>query len=158
MQRGTAVPKIDIDAEDLKILRVLVEDGRASHRDVSERTGVSLATVNRRVHRLEQARIIRGYAARVDPDAVGWTMTAIIGLRIDKGHIREVQRSIAKDPRIFGVYDVTGEWDGMVLARVRDRADLDDLAKTSLSVAHIQRTNTMVVLATVAEDAVTRVP
>ena len=69
-----------------------------------------------------------------------------------------MQKTIAKDPRVFGVYDVTGEWDGIILARVRDRADLDDLAKTTLSAPHINRTNTMVVLATVAEEAVVRVP
>ena len=94
----------------------------------------------------------------VDPEAVGWGMTAIVGLRIDKGFIRQVQQTVAKDPRIFGVYDVTGEWDGIVLARLRDRADLDDLAKSTLSGPHIQRTNTMVVLATVFEESVVKVP
>jgi Lrp/AsnC family transcriptional regulator, regulator for asnA, asnC and gidA len=157
MERATSVPKPALDDEDRRILRTLVQDARASHRKVAARTGLSLATVNRRVHRLEKAGVIRGYSARVEPEAVGWNMTAIVGLRIDKGHIREVQKTVAKDARIFGVYDVTGEWDGVVLARLRDRADLDDLAKTTLSGPHIQRTNTMVVLATVLEDALARV-
>jgi Lrp/AsnC family transcriptional regulator, regulator for asnA, asnC and gidA len=158
MERGTNVPKPELDDEDRRLLKALVADGRASHRKLAAKTGLSLATVNRRLHRLERAGVIRGYAARVDPEAVGWTLTAIVGLRIDKGHIREVQKAVAKDSRIFAVYDVTGEWDGVVLARVRDRADLDDLAKTTLSGAHIQRTNTMFVLATVAEDAIVRLP
>jgi len=157
MERATSVSKIELDEEDRRILRALVQDARASHRKIAAKTNLSLATVNRRVHRLEKAGVLRGYSARVDPEAVGWNMSAIIGLRIDKGHIREVQKTVAKDPRIFGVYDVTGEWDGVVLARLRDRADLDDLAKTTLSGAHIQRTNTMVVLATVLEDAIARV-
>jgi DNA-binding Lrp family transcriptional regulator len=157
MERATSVPRPQPDEEDRRILRALVQDARSSHRKIAAKTGLSLATVNRRVHRLEKTSVIRGYCARVDPEAVGWNMTAIIGLRIDKGHIREVQKTVAKDPRIFGVYDVTGEWDGVVLARLRDRADLDDLAKTTLSGPHIQRTNTMVVLATVLEDAIARV-
>lgn len=158
MEPETAVPKPAIDADDRSLLDALAKEARLSHRALAQRTGLALATVNRRVRRLEERGVIRGYRAILDPEVVGWTMTAIIGLRLEKGHIRQVQKTIAKDPRVFGVYDVTGEWDGMVLARVRDRADLDDLAKTTLSGPHINRTNTMVVLATVAEEAVVRVP
>ncbi|MBI2078566.1 MAG: Lrp/AsnC family transcriptional regulator [Euryarchaeota archaeon] len=158
MEVETGVPKPVVDAEDRKLLEALSRDARLSHRSLAQKTGLALATVNRRVRRLEEKGVIKGYRAIVDAEAVGWTMTAIIGLRLEKGHIRQVQKAIAKDPRIFGVYDVTGEWDGVVLARVRDRADLDDLAKSTLSAPHINRTNTMVVLATVAEEAVVRVP
>ena len=158
MEGETAVPKPAIDADDRKLLDALSRDARLSHRLLAQKTGLALATVNRRVRRLEERGVIRGYRAIVDAEVVGWTMTAIVGLRLEKGHIRQVQKTIAKDPRVFGVYDVTGEWDGIILARVRDRADLDDLAKTTLSAPHINRTNTMVVLATVAEEAVVRVP
>lgn len=155
---ATPVPGLALDDTDLRILRALREDGRASHREVAARTGLSLATVNRRVRALEAREVIEGYTVRIDPHAVGWAMTVLIGLRIEKGHLRPVQQEIAKDARVFGVYDVTGEWDGVVLARVRDRADLDDLAKTTLSSNHIQRSNTMVVLSTVLEDFAPRVP
>lgn len=149
---GTDVSPTPLDATDRKLLAALVADGRASHRDLAERTGVSLATVNRRVRQLEADGTIRGYTALVSPERLGWQLTAVIGLRIDKGHLRKVQQRIAQDPRVFGVYDVTGEWDGLVLARLRDRADLDDLAKTTMSAEHVQRTNTMIVLDTVLEE------
>lgn len=157
METETAVPKRAIDAEDRKLLEALSKDARLSHRALAQRTGMSLATVNRRVHQLEKSGVIRGYRALVEPEAVGWSITAIIGLRIEKGFIRQVHKQIAKDPRVFAVYDVTGEWDGIVLARLKDRADLDDLAKTTLSQQHVDRTNTMFVLATVLEEAVVRV-
>jgi DNA-binding Lrp family transcriptional regulator len=155
---ATPVPKPSLDAQDRRLLQALMADGRASHRELAERTGSSLATVNRRIRSLEADKVIRGYTALVDPEAVGWTLTAIIGLRIDKGFVRAVHETISSDPRIFGVYDVTGEWDGLVLVRLRDREDLDDLVKTTLSLQHIQRTNTMVVLKTVLEHAVVQVP
>lgn len=145
-----------IDATDRAILRVLMMDGRASHRDIAEQVDASLATVNRRIRQMEDEGTIQGYTVRIDPEAVGWNLTAIIGLRIEKGHLRTVQEDMAEDLRIFGVYDITGEWDGIVLARLRDRADLDDLTKTTLSHEHVTRTNTMVVLKTVLEDP--RVP
>ena len=155
---GPKPARLDLDEQDRTILQQLLADGRASHRELAERTGFSLATVNRRIRSLEADQVIRGYTALVDPEAVGWTLTAVIGLRIDKGYVRSVHEKISSDSRIFGVYDVTGEWDGLVLVRLRDREDLDDLVKTTLSLAHIQRTNTMVVLKTVLEKAIVDVP
>lgn len=160
MPDGTPVPKpaLRLDEVDRRLLKELTLDGRASHRELAERTGYSLATVNRRIRALEADKAIRGYTALVDPEAAGWTLTAVIGLRIDKGHVRSVHEKISGDPRIFGVYDITGEWDGLVLVRLRGREDLDDLVKTTLSLPHIQRTNTMVVLKTVLEKAVVGLP
>jgi DNA-binding Lrp family transcriptional regulator len=155
---GTPVPRLSLDDHDRRLLKELVLDGRASHRDLAQRTGFSLATVNRRIRALEAAKVIRGYTALVDQESVGWTLTAVIGLRIDKGHVRSVHEKISGDPRIFGVYDITGEWDGLVLVRLRGREDLDDLVKTTLSLPHIQRTNTMVVLKTVLEKAIVGLP
>lgn len=139
----------EVDETDRLLLRALVADGRQSNRELSQRTGVSPATVNRRLKRLEDEGVLRGVSAIVDPEAVGWNLTVVVGLRIEKGHLRAVQEAIAQDPRVVSVYDVTGEWDGLVIARCKDRRDLDDLAKSTLSSRHIQRTNTMVVLSTV---------
>jgi DNA-binding Lrp family transcriptional regulator len=155
---GTTVPRPAPDHADRLLLDELLRDGRASHRDLAERTGLSLTTVNRRVRQMEEDGTIRGYTALVDPERAGWTLTAVIGLRIDKGFVRAVHEEISSDPRIFGVYDITGEWDGLVLVRLRGREDLDDLVKTTLSLPHIQRTNTMVVLKTVLEKAVVGLP
>lgn len=157
MVLATNVPNA-VDDTDRTLLRALTEDGRASHRELAARTGMSLATVNRRVRAMEERGVIKGYTAVLDAHAVGWAMTVLVGLRIEKGHLRTVQQEISRDPRVFAVYDVTGEWDGVVLARVRDRADLDDLAKTTLSQEHIARTNTMVVLSTVEEDPAPNLP
>jgi DNA-binding Lrp family transcriptional regulator len=161
MAEATPVPPTrpgPLDASDTLLLRELLADGRASHRDLAERTGLSLATVNRRVRQMEADGTIAGYTVLADAQRVGWGLTAVIGLRIDKGHVRAVHEEISGDPRIFGVYDITGEWDGLVLVRLRDREDLDDLVKTTLSLPHIQRTNTMVVLKTVLEKAVVGLP
>jgi len=61
---------------------------------------------------------------------------------------------IADDPRVFAVYDVTGEMDSLVFARVSDRDDLDDFTKTVLSTEGVERSTTMVVLNTVKEQGV----
>ena len=97
--------------------------------------------------------VIKGYTVLLDAESIGWTMTVITGLTIQKGSMIDVQQQIAADPRVFAVYDVTGDYDSMVLARVRGRKDLDDLTKTVFTLQGVQRSFTQVVLNTVKEDA-----
>ncbi len=143
-----------IDDTDRRILAVLLADARTSMRSIAEEVGVALGTVSNRVKRMEEMGVIQGYGVRLDAEKIGWTMTVLCGLRIEKGRLMEVQRRIADDPRVFGIYDVTGEFDSMVLARVRDCAHLDDLSKTVLSSEGIIRTVTHVVLNTVKQNGV----
>lgn len=143
-----------IDDTDRRILAVLLADARTSMRSIAEEVGVALGTVSNRVKRMEEMGVIHGYGVHIDAEKVGWTMTVLCGLRIEKGRLMEVQRRIADDSRVFGIYDVTGEFDSMVLARVRDRAHLDDLSKTVLSSEGIIRTVTHVVLNTVKQNGV----
>jgi len=143
-----------IDDTDRRILAVLLADARTSMRSIAEEVGVALGTVSNRVKRMEEMGVIHGYGVHIDAEKVGWTMTVLCGLRIEKGQLMEVQRRIAEDSRVFGIYDVTGEFDSMVLARVRDRAHLDDLSKTVLSSEGIIRTVTHVVLNTVKQNGV----
>ena len=79
-------------------------------------------------------------------------------VKIEKGRVIDVQKKISADPRVFSVYDVTGDWDSMVLARVKDRSDLDDLTKTVFTLDGITRSYTHVVLNTVKERGVNLPP
>ena len=148
----------DLDATDRAILGALLEDARYSQREIAKQVGVAQGTVTNRLRRLEEAGIIVGHQVRLDAERLGWEMTVIAGLRIAKGKMMDVQRTIAKDPRVFAVYDVTGDYDSMVLARVKNRADLDDLTKTVLTSDHVTRSYTHVVLNTVKEEGVALPP
>ena len=151
-------PMHDLDATDRAILGALLEDARYSQREIAKQVGVAQGTVTNRPRRLEEAGIIVGHQVRLDAERLGWEMTVIAGLRIAKGKMMDVQRTIAKDPRVFAVYDVTGDYDSMVLARVKNRADLDDLTKTVLTSDHVTRSYTHVVLNTVKEEGVALPP
>jgi DNA-binding Lrp family transcriptional regulator len=109
-----------MDDVDRRILRVLEADARTSLRKIAEEVGVALGTVSNRVRRLESLGVIRGYTVLLDPHKAGWGLSVVIGLRIEKGRLMEIQEKIAKDNRVYGVYDVTGEYDSMVLARASD--------------------------------------
>ena len=82
-------------------------------------------------------------------------MCVIVGLRIEKGKMMDVQQRIASDPRVFSVYDVTGDFDSIVMARIRNRQELNDLTKEVFSIDGITRSFTHVVMNTVKESTVT---
>ena len=140
-----------IDDIDKKIIKVLEDDARTSLRKISELVDVSLGTVSNRVKRMEKNGVIKGYSVILNPDNIGWELNVVIGLRIQKGRLIEIQERIAKDSRVNGVYDVTGDFDSMVIARAKNRKDLDDLSKNVLSIDGVERSITHLVLNTVKE-------
>tara|TARA_Y100000758_G_scaffold147986_1_gene104787 strand:- start:111 stop:554 length:444 start_codon:yes stop_codon:yes gene_type:complete len=142
-----------LNKTDSALVTALNDDGRASQRELASSTKVALGTVSNHLKKLESEKVIRGYLPDIDPEKVGFTLTAVMHVRISKGHIMEVQSSIAEHSRVFGVYDVTGEWDSMVLARFTNREEMDSFIKTALSQKNIERTNTSLVLNTVKEES-----
>ncbi|MDC1419824.1 Lrp/AsnC family transcriptional regulator [Euryarchaeota archaeon] len=140
-----------LDETDHNIIQVLCEDARTSLRKISERIGVSLGAVSNRVKKLEERGIIKGYSVLLDHEKIGWELNVVIGLRIQKGRLIEIQEKIAKDNRIYGAYDVTGDFDSMILARAENRKDLDNLSKNVLSIEGVERSVTHLVLNTVKE-------
>ena len=143
-----------LDAIDRSIVEALCEDARTSQRQLAQKVGVAQGTITNRLRRLEEEGVIIGYSPIIDAESVGWGMTVMAGLCIEKGMMMEVQRNISADSRVFSVYDVTGDWDSMVLARVKNRKDLDDLTKTVFTMNGITRSYTHVVLNTVKESGV----
>ena len=143
---------MDLKPKDIELLRCLNQNGKASQRELATSTGTALGTVNSHIKNLEKEKIIRGYYPELNPEKVGFNLTAIINLRITKGKIMDVQSSIAKHPRVFAVYDITGEWDSLILARFKDRQEMDSFIKTTLSQNNIERTSTSLVLNNVKEE------
>ena len=140
-----------LDEIDQKIIRVLEKDARTSLRKIAELVDVSLGTVSNRVKKMEKNGVIKGYSVILDPDEIGWELNVVIGMRNQKGRLIEIQEKIAKDARVHGVYDVTGNFDSMVIARAKNRKDLDDLSKNVLSIDGVESSTTHLVLNTVKE-------
>lgn len=140
-----------MDETDRMIIEVLCDDARTSLRKISKKIGVSLGAVSNRVKKLEKNGVIKGYTVLLDADKIGWELTVVIGIRIQKGRLIEIQEKIAKDRRVYAVYDVTGNYDSMIVAKASNRKDLDDLSKNVLSIEGVERSVTHLVLNTVKE-------
>ncbi|MEY3271389.1 MAG: hypothetical protein RLZZ341_290, partial [Pseudomonadota bacterium] len=77
-------PASRIDAIDQRILQALQANGRATYDELAQAVGLSASAVLRRVKRLEEAGVIAGYVALVDPGRVGLPLTAYISVRLAK--------------------------------------------------------------------------
>jgi len=135
-----------------KILRRLNENARKSFRDIARELRVSISTVSNRVKRLEKEGIVLGYAPLLDEKKLGYDVLAVIGIRISKGKLLEVQRKIARDDRVVDVYDVTGEYDSVIIARLRNTRELDAFIKRLVAMENVERTYTHVVLNVVKQE------
>ena len=145
-------PHEGLDDVDVALLRALNADARKSYRDLSKELGIALSTVSSRVKRLEDQGYVTGYVPVIDPVKLGLDLVVIIGVKITAGKLIEAQKRIARAPRVFGVYDVTGEWDGIVLARFKNREELNEFIKELLALPYVERTGTQLVLNTVKEE------
>ncbi|MDV3276858.1 MAG: Lrp/AsnC family transcriptional regulator [Nitrososphaerales archaeon] len=143
---------MSIDQLDTKLLVRLTRDARMSFRELAAELGVSPSTVVSRVKRLEEHGVVTGYEAKVDSEKLGYELTVVTEILVSKGKLLEMEREIAKLPGVCVVYDVTGEIDGIVVAKFRSRDELSHFTKGLLSMPFVDRANTHVVLTTVKED------
>jgi DNA-binding Lrp family transcriptional regulator len=141
-----------IDDLDRKIIRVMNQNARKSFREIAKEVGTSAAVVIHAVKKLEGLGSIKGYIPVIDAGHFGFDLMAIIALRISQGKLLETQRKIAQIPRVAGVYDITGEWDSLVIAYFKGRQDLNDFLKKLNAMRFIGRTVTHIVLNIVKDE------
>lgn len=141
-----------MDEIDRRILQVLNKNARQSFREVAKEVGLSVTAVIHKIKKLEAAGAIKGYIPVLDPESFGYNLMAVIALRISKGKLLETQRLIAREPQVMAVYDITGEWDSLVIGHFRTRDDLNNFIKKVLSLRYVDRTVTHLVLNVVKDE------
>jgi DNA-binding Lrp family transcriptional regulator len=143
---------MELNETDAKILHGLLEDARFSSRQLAKKVGVSVGTVLSRIKKMESEGIIKGYAAVLDHEKLGYELTVVTEITVSKGRLVEMEEEIAKIPNVCSVYDVTGLTDAVIVAKFKGREELGQFTKRLLALPYIERTNTHVVLTTVKES------
>ena len=141
-----------MDKLDKDIIKSLNENGRKSMRTISRELKVSLSTVSNRLKRMEKEGIIERYIPVINHEKVGLDLTAVINLKIAHGKLIETQKKISKDSHISAIYDITGDWDSLIIAHFRDRKELNRFIKKVLSMEFVERSNTQVALNIVKDE------
>jgi len=121
-----------LDAIDRRILLELQADGRITNVELARRAGISAPPCLRRVRRLEEAGIIRGYHADPDPQKLGWEITvfAIVGLDSQKDSVlSDFERLVGSWPEVRECHMIRGGGDFLLKLVARDTAHENQLTQ-----------------------------
>jgi len=98
-----------LDRTDWRLLAELQRDGRASYAELARAVAMSASAVAERIRRLEEAGVIAGYQATVDPERVGLTVMAFVRVRYPTGNYRPFHAMLDSTPEVIEAHHVTGE-------------------------------------------------
>ena len=110
---------------DVAILRALADDARVTLADLGRAVGLSAPSVTERVRRLEEAGIIRGYEARIDPTSLGLTLAAYIRVRPMPGQLSKVVEVLDGLGAVVACDRITGEDCFVAKVHVRSIEELE---------------------------------
>jgi len=136
---------------DVKIIGALQRDGRASLRRLAQEFGVATTTISNRLRELEKQGVIKNFKPVLNYAKLGLGLTAVILIKAKGTKIPEVVKELSKDERLTHVYEITGEFDILVIGKFRDQEDMNREIKRLLSNPLIEDTNTSVALSVAKE-------
>lgn len=136
---------INLDEIDRAILHILQTDARISNADLARQVSLSPPAVHARIRRLHELGVIRGYAALLDREALGYEMLCLINIRMERHQrpdIERVRTAVGQMPEVLECHHVTGEFDYQLKVVVRNRKELERFVMDRLStipgVGHIR--------------------
>ncbi|PWK92572.1 Lrp/AsnC family transcriptional regulator [Fulvimonas soli] len=142
-----------LDRTDLRLLAVLQAEGRITNAELAERVNLSPSACLRRVQRLEADKVIAGYAARVDPEAVGLGLQAFVRVQLarhEAGTIERFVERVAGWDEVVACHALTGDMDYLMHVYVADLAHFSRfLLDRLLNDAGVADVNSSFVLRTV---------
>ena len=143
-----------LDDTDLQILDLLQANARETQVEVSRAVGLAPSAVQERIRKLEARGILRGYAAQIDPKALGLGLLAFVAVRSDEaGSENRIAQSLAELPEVLEVHHVAGDDCLMLKVRARDPQHLSQILRDRLgAIAGVQHTRTTIVLETIKES------
>jgi DNA-binding Lrp family transcriptional regulator len=135
-----------LDDTDRRLVALLADDARLSVNELAARANVSRATAYARFERLRR-RVIRGFTARVDPEALGYGLAALVLVHIEQRAWQEARDDLLAIPGVEYMAFTSGEFDVVLLVRVHDIAALRDVVLQQLhGLPFIRSTRTIFVL------------
>jgi DNA-binding Lrp family transcriptional regulator len=145
-----------VDDLDRHILQLLLRDGRATFADVGSAVGLSVSATKRRVDRLVRDGAIRGFAAVVEPQALGWRMEALVQL-FTNGTVpfAAMQEDLESIPEIVEAFTVSGAADAMLRVVARDVPHLEKVISRLRGLPYVQQTDSTLLLSSLVRRATT---
>lgn len=129
-----------------RLVNGLLEDGRASLRTLAREEDVSVTTVSNHLSQLEEEGHIRGFVPLIGYASFGYDVTAITHLKVEGSALPSITDWLATHEQFVGVYEVTGEYDVVLIGKFWDTDDMNSHIKRLLADPNIKESSTSVVL------------
>jgi Lrp/AsnC family transcriptional regulator, leucine-responsive regulatory protein len=140
---------VPLSENDARVLAILQAQGRRSYADLGTDLGMAPPSVHERVKKLEARGVISGYAATVDPAAVGLSVLAFTWVTQAPGTISvDLTPDFASIPEIEECHYIAGEADYILKIRARDMDHLGSIVRRVQMTQHVFSTETDVVFST----------
>lgn len=121
-----------LDSFDFAILRILQTNNTMAHRLIAEQVNLSAPSVQRRIRRMEQAGVIAGNVALIDPGQVGLPLTIIVNVELvseTSEEIDAIKQAFSATPQVQQCYYVTGEADIVLVMLVSSMTEYEELSR-----------------------------
>lgn len=141
-----------MDELDKKIMNLLMKNGRTKYKKMAEKLHTTVGTIHNRIKRMEKNKELQGFVAIVDHKKFGYDIVAIIHVIIKGGYLEHVEEKYAKHKNVCSIYDVTGNYDAVIVAKFKDTEELNVFVKRLMAEDFVERTNTSLVLNVVKES------
>jgi DNA-binding Lrp family transcriptional regulator len=138
---------MSFDELDKRIVAALLADARATYAEVGALVGLSAPAVKRRVDRLRASGAITGFAAQVDPSALGWTTEAYVEL-FCRGRTSpaDIAAAVGKYPEVIDACTITGEADALLHIMAADVRHFEQVVERIGAESFVVRTRSVIVL------------
>tara|TARA_R110002049_G_scaffold37208_1_gene117482 strand:+ start:46843 stop:47313 length:471 start_codon:yes stop_codon:yes gene_type:complete len=139
---------LTIDGIDKKILRALMEDARTPILEIARNVGISGAAIHQRLKKLEKSKLISKYKLTVNPQVLGYSTLAYVGIFLDKSMTNvEAIKLLKKIPEILECHCTTGQWNIFVKIACKNNAHFMFLLNEKIqSISGVSRTETFISL------------
>ena len=136
-----------LDETDRKVLEVLGRDGRASYAEIGLLVNLSATAVKRRVDRLRERGVVRGFTVVLDPASLEWRTEAFVEVYCrERTSPEEILAALRQFPEVVAAWTVTGDADALVHLRAADTGHLEAVIERIRRERGVQRSRSQVVL------------
>ena len=141
-----------LDGTDERILAELAKDARATYADIGLEVNLSAPAVKRRVDRMLDSGVIRGFTTVVDRSALGWNTEAYVQV-FRHGTVApdELRKAWVDIPEVVSAATVTGTADAILHVLARDMRHLEEALERIRSAADVERSESIVVLTNIID-------
>jgi DNA-binding Lrp family transcriptional regulator len=137
-----------MDELDQQLIALLRQDARLSIADLAHKLRVSRGTVNNRLRKLQDQRVILGYTVRLRPEAEPERIRAWMGVQVEGNVVRQVTASLLGEPGVVALHDTNGRWDLLAEIEAQSTTGLSQVLERIRLVRGIRNTETNIHLAT----------